>query len=85
MEHRCETRGQLTTLIAEHVKSRGFYILIDDRIKLVCGPDCSLGNTSEHKQAIIGFAQEQGWFVDIQEEAIIFWASRAAKEKAHDP
>ena len=70
-------------MIANHIEQRGFYILMDERIELVCGPDCSLGNTSDHKLAIIGFAEEQGWFVDIQKEAVIFWASRAAKDKAH--
>ena len=53
---------ELLQTIAKAIETRGFYILIDDRLELICGAGCADNPESpEHASKVRKFAAKHGW------------------------
>jgi hypothetical protein len=70
----------LVAVIREGIDRRGFYILLDDRAKLICGEDGD-GDLRQHAKRIAGFAGRNGWDADIEVDTIMFWRSESPVAK----
>ena len=51
----------LLEMIHHCFQRRGFYLLMDDRLKLICGDDYSGENTVSKTNAVAAFAEEHGF------------------------
>ena len=53
---------ELVQTIAKAIETRGFYILIDERLELICGAGCADNPDSpEHAIKVKKFAAKHGW------------------------
>lgn len=59
------------TTIRLGIAQRGFYILLDDRIKLICGPNYATDTAD--RDTLRHFAATHGWFVEVEAAAVTFW------------
>ena len=64
--------NQLVRVIRRGIDGHGFYILMDDRLQLIAGDDCTFENTDEHRDAIRDFADAHHWFVEVSAKSITF-------------
>ncbi len=68
----------LVAVIREGIDRRGFYILLDDRAKLICGEGDDL---RLHAERIARFAKKNGWESDIETDTITFWRTESPAAK----
>jgi hypothetical protein len=64
--------GNLVAVIREDIDRRGFYILLDERAKVICGQDVNR-DLRRYTDRIASFARKHGWDADIETDAIMFW------------
>ncbi len=66
--------SELVDIIRRSIKERDFYMLLDDRVKLIAGEDCTIEDADEHRNAIPDFAEAHPWFVEIGKNSLTFWS-----------
>jgi hypothetical protein len=66
-----QLQEELINAIREGIARRGFYLALDGRASAIWANDGSK-NPIHHERAITRFAQENGWRVDVQSEAVTF-------------
>ena len=65
---------QLAETIEECIAIRGIYLLMDERLDLVCGQGCSEDlDKPEVTQKIAEFAAAHGWSFTRYQSGFVFW------------
>lgn len=70
----------LVAVIRGGIDRRGFYILLDDRVKLICRED-GADDLRQYGRRIASFATRYGWDVDVETDTIMFWPSESPVAK----
>lgn len=61
-------------MIQQGIDLRGFFLLIDDRIKLICGDDCEKTDDPFLRFAAVNaFAEKHRWRAQTYKNKIMFW------------
>lgn len=61
-------------MIQQGIELRGFFLLMDDRIKLIWGDDCDKGDDAFVHFAVANtFAEKHRWQAQTYENKIMFW------------
>jgi hypothetical protein len=55
---------ELVVVIAAAIMDRDFYVLLNDRLKWICGKDCDENPEDPHNARMVkAFAEKHGWSV----------------------
>jgi len=67
---------QLAETMKECIAIRGIYLLMDERLDLICGSGCSEDlDKPEVTQKMAEFAAAHGWSVTRYQSGFVFWPS----------
>ena len=70
---------QLADTIKECIAIRGIYLLMDERLDLICGPGCSSDlDKPEVTQKLAEFAAAHGWSFTRYRSGFAFWPDSTA-------
>ncbi len=65
--------GRLVDVIHQGIAARGVYLLMDERLDLICGPDALQNRENpEVKQRISNFSARHGWAVTSFRDGFLF-------------
>lgn len=75
--------GNVAETISEGIAIRGIYLLMDERLDLICGPGTlqRLDNP-EVTQKIAQFATDNGWLLTRHQAGFLFWSDDAISGRA---
>lgn len=66
----------LIDTIRRGIADRGFFLLMDDRIKLICGDDCNeTTDLLPHFAVVSAFSERHKWRSQIHENTVTFWSA----------
>jgi hypothetical protein len=65
--------ADLVMAIRSGISQRGFYVLLDERLDLICGKGCSQDPADpENVEKITRFAAQYDWSAKIEEHGLTF-------------
>ncbi len=67
-----EELEDLVRAIELAIAQRGFYLLMDDRLELICGKGCADLSDPRHIEMVSNFATLHGWVASIEAGRCIF-------------
>ena len=76
----------LLDVIRQGIAERGFYLLADGRLELICGEAWTeTKDISRHGQGINAFAKRHNLRAEIREKTVLFYPDGATKESRRRP
>jgi hypothetical protein len=64
--------SDLVDAISDGITRRGFYLLTDDRLSLICGDDYAPNDLTSKRDNLNDFAKKHGWSATVHGGSVMF-------------